>query len=203
MTAKRKPILTEEFRLSFSALYEPAADMNGLVRYSMEMLFPKERGTTQLLPLQQLYNDALATAKWGGNGPEPRTFKQAIISGDTKKQEGRKGMFMIKANASAVINNVPQKIRLLMPDRTIAKPGDIYEGCWCRALLSSYTYQAHKDGKANNPIISRGAAFNIELVQKVRDDTPFASRMTEAEQDELLMAKPIEGSEGELDDMLA
>lgn len=201
---KPQPILTEEFRLSFMALYEAQPDMNGIVRFQMEMLFPKERGATaQLGGLQAGYNEALAHAKFGAGGPTPRSFKDAIIDGNSKKQEGRHGMFMIKATANTEINGKPNRPRLLMPDRTIAKPGEIYEGCWCRAILAPYTYEARKDNKANGPIISRGAAFNILTVQKVRDDKPFASFITEAQQDELLMAKPIVGDAGELDELLS
>jgi hypothetical protein len=200
---KIRAILTPEFRLSFMSLYEPQADMNGVIRYQMEMLFPKERGGSQFKEMLEIYNEALANAKFSSGGPAPRTFKEAIIDGNSKKQGGRHGNFMLKAVASKEINGTPNKVKLLLPNRMPAGPGDIYEGCWCRAILTAFTYEARKDGKANAPIISRGANFNIITVQKVRDDKPFASRISDTEIDAMLAAAPIEGAEDDLDAMLS
>lgn len=195
MSEKPRVLLTPEFRLSFCSLFEPKPDMNKVVRYSMEMLFPKERGSAQFLEMMKLYNETLAAAKFGEKGATPRTFKEAIIDGNSKKQEGRQGMYMIKANASAEINGKPNKPRLLLPNRMPAERKDIYEGCWCRAIVNCYPYEAHQDGDPKKPVISRGAAFGILTVQKTRDDKPFASYVTDEEQDELLKAAPLEGVE--------
>jgi hypothetical protein len=136
--------------------------------------------------MQSLYNEALANASFSGAGPTPRSFKQCIIDGDGKNQGGRKNMWLIRANASSEIKGRPQKINILLPNKRPASEADVYEGCWCRAILSAYAYEARKDGKANGAIISRGAAFNILTVQKLRDDTPFSSRLTDAELDAML-----------------
>lgn len=204
MTDKKpRAILTAEFRLSFCNLFQAKANMNGIVRYEMEMLFPRSAGTAQFRDMLELYNDALASAKFSGPGPTPRSFKDAIIDGNSKKQEGRHGMWMIKANASAEINGRPNAPRVLLANRMPATSKDVYEGCWCRAILTAYPYEARKDGKANGSIINRGAAFNMMTVQKVRDDKPFAGFVTDEEQDELLRAAPIDGAEEDIDSLLA
>lgn len=200
---KARAILTPEFRLSFCNLFTPKANMNGIVRFEMEMLFPKERGSAQLKEMLELYNEAIANAKFSAGGPAPRTFKDAIIDGNSKKQEGRHGMWMIKANASAEINGKPNAPRVLLANRMSASSSDVYEGCWCRAIISSYPYEARKDGKANAAVISRGGAFNMLTVQKTRDDKPFAGYITDEEQDALLSAAPIAGAEDDLDAMLS
>ena len=198
MAGKPRAILTPEFRLSFCNLWEPKADMNGVVRFSMEMLFPKDRGGAQFKEMLDLYNEALANAQFSKGGPVPRSFKDAIIDGNSKKQEGRHGMFMIKAHSGA--EYAP---RILLPNRATATKADVYEGCWCRAIVTSYTYEARKDGKG--PVINRGAAYNMLAVQKIRDDTPFATFVTDAEQDELLMNAPVPGADesDELESLLS
>lgn len=201
--AKPRAIVTPEFRLSFSSLYKAEANMNGIVRHEMEMLFPKDRGASQLKELMDIYNEALKAGKFSGDGPTPRSFKDAIINGDSKKQEGRKGMFILKAVANPEINGKPNAPRLLLANRMPAGPGDIYEGCWCRAILSAFSYEARKDGKANLPVIARGASFNILTVQKVRDDKPFASAISDAEQDAMLAAMPIDGDDEDDLDLLS
>lgn len=199
---KPRAILTPEFRLSFCNLFLPKADMNGVVRFQMEMLFPKAAGASQFKDMKDLYDEALANAKFSGAGPAPRSFKDAIIDGNSKKQDGRHGMWMVKANASAEINGRPNAPRVLLASRMPATQKDVYEGCWCRAIISAYTYEARKDGKANAPIISRGAAYNMLTVQKVRDDKPFAGFVTEDEQDELLKASPLDGADEDINDLL-
>lgn len=200
---KPRAILTPEFRLSFCNLFLPKADMNGFVRFQMEMLFPKAAGASQFKEMKDIYDEALANAKFSGAGPAPRSFKDAIIDGNSKKQDGRHGMWMIKANASPEINNRPNAPRVLLASRMPATPNDVYEGCWCRAIISAYSYEARKDkSNANSPVISRGAAFNMMTVQKVRDDKPFAGFVTEDEQDELLKASPLDGADEDINDLL-
>ena len=194
---KVKAILTPEFRLSFCNLFEAKPNMNGLIRFEMEMLFPKDRGGAQFNEMMALYNETIANAKFSGQGPNPRQFKEAIIDGSSKKQEGRHGMYMIKANSGP---DFPP--RVLLPNRTPATSADVYEGCWCKAIVSCYAYEARKDSKANAPIISRGASFNMLTVWKQRDDEPFSTFMTEAEQDELLNSAELPEGADDLDDML-
>lgn len=200
---KPEQVLTDSFRVSFCNLYESKPDMNGFDRFLMEMLFPKSRGTQQLANMLRIYNDAVARAKFSGTGPTPRTFKQAIIDGNSKKQDGRHGMFMLKANA-----NKQYPPRLLMPNGGRAKSGDLYEGCWARALLTAYPYEAkNKQGT----VVSRGASFNMLTVQRVPcpagfTDDPFGSFVSEEDQDAVLAANPIEGAElanDDLDSLLA
>ena len=134
-TAKRRVIVTPEFRLSYNCIFKAVPNMNGLVRYEMEMLFPKERGASQFVEMKSLYDDAIANAQFSGGGIAPRPFKQAVIDGDGKNQGGRKGMWLIKANASSEIKGRAQKINVLLPNKRPASEADVYEGCWCRAIL--------------------------------------------------------------------
>ena len=186
--AKRVLIITPEFRLSFNCIFKAVPNMNGITRYEMEMLFPKSAGASQFTEMKRIYDSALLTAKFSGAGPTPRPFKDAVTDGDLKKQPGRKGMWFVKANASAEINGRPNRINILLPNKRPALEADVYEGCWCRSILSAYPYEARKDGKSNAPVISRGASFSIHTVQKLRDDKPFSSRISDAELEAMLDA---------------
>lgn len=187
--SKQAAILTPEFRLSFCNLFEAKPDMNGFVRFQMEMLFPKDRGGNQFIEMQKLYNDALATAKFSAGGPVPRTFRDAIIDGSKKKQEGRHGMFMLKANSG---KDFPPRVILQNGAQAEQNTGPkgVYEGCWCRAIVSAFPYEA-KHKEKPGVIINRGVGFNMMTVQKVRDDEPFSSIMSALEQDALLLANPL------------
>lgn len=189
MSNRIDPILTPEFRLSFCNLFEAKPDMNGFVRFQMEMLFPKDRGGNQFIDMKRIYDAQLAIAKFSAGGPAPRTFRDAIIDGSSKKQEGRHGMFMLKANSG---KDFPP--RVILQNGAQAEnntgPKGVYEGCWCRAIVSPFTYEA-KHKERPNVIINRGVGYNMLTVQKVRDDEPFSSIMSTLEQDALLAQHPL------------
>lgn len=178
-------VLTEEYRLSFNSLFKPKPNMNNVLRYEQEMLFPKERGAQQFAEMKACYDRTIATLT--EKYPTPRTFKESMISGDTKKQSGRHGMILIRAHS-----NPEYPPRLLLkngqPAQDCVGPNGIYEGCWCKSLLNCFSW-VHRDPKKNNTIVSQGASFGILTVIKQRDDDPFRTvSLSEDEQNKLIQA---------------
>lgn len=190
-------VLTPEFRLSFFDLYAAKADMNGKLGFRAELLFPKSITGPELRPMRLLHDQSIPP-EWKAGGVVPRTFNQCFIDGDLKKQEGRKGHYMLRVSSGP--DFAP---RLLIETRATAKPGDLYCGCYARAILSTFTWE-HKN--PSGAVIKRGVSFNVLTVQRTRKPAAdgsdrFGSFVTPEEQDALLDAAPLSVEEAE--DLLA
>jgi Protein of unknown function (DUF2815) len=179
-------VITPEFRLSFPVLFEATADMNGRVNFRMEMLFAIadiKANPTMFAEMKTLYNGTV-DPKWLTNKDAYRTFEKAFIKGGEKKQPERQGHLILRASAN-------QKFppRMLLANRMPATESDIYAGCYCRALLTTYRYEA-KNPKGD--VINRGVAFNIKTVQKIRDGDSFGrGHISQATEDEMLASSPL------------
>jgi hypothetical protein len=180
----QEAVLTPEFRLSFPALFVPTPDDNGVLRFRMEMLFPKTREYLLLLqPMKALYNATIPQSWATDGGCAWRTFEQALIDGNQKKQEERKNHFILRANSGP---KYPP--RLLNPNKTQASEADLYAGCYCRAILTTFSWQTKNKQGA---VINRGASFNISTVQKTRDGDPFSRSISAAAADAMLDEAPL------------
>lgn len=182
-------IVTPEFRLSFPHLFEPSPDDNGVLRFRMEMLIPKayvRDNPTCLNEMKALYNSTIPKA-WLTDGGVPfRRFEQAFIDGDTKKQEERKGHWILRANSGP---KYPPRLKKLDGGLILSDDGQMYAGCFCRSVLTAYNWTTKNKAGA---IINRGASFNISTVQKTRhpdnDGAPFSKALSGGEADRLLEA---------------
>lgn len=193
--AEKILVLSPEFRLSYANLFVAQPNMNGIVRFEMEMLFPKSAGVEQFEALEGAYNAAIEAANFSGPGPAPRTFRQALIDGDTKAQAGRHGMFLLRANSG---EDFPPSV--LIQNRQPALPADVYPGCWCKAVLQPYSFEARKDG--HGPVIGRGASFSMLTVWKQRDDEAFSKAASPEEIDAILDKADQPANAGEIDGLL-
>lgn len=195
--AKKAQVLTPEFRLSFFDLFEAkVSDMDDsgskTPRFRIEMLFPKNIPMSELQQMREVYNSELKP-EWLSGGLEYRKFNQAFINGDTKKQESRKGHWMIRATSG---QDFPP--RVLLPNRSLATKMDVYSGCYGRAILTAFNWE-HKN-KAGH-VIKRGCSFNLLTFWKTRDGQRLGGFVSEAEQDALLDTVQLPIEEGE--DLLA
>lgn len=197
----KKSVLTPEFRLSFHDLFVPsvsnieddeASTSSKTPKFRIEMLFPKTIKMSELADMKELYNGALKP-EWLTGGLEHRKFQECFINGDKKKQEGRKGSWILRATSG---EEYPP--RLLLPNRDLASKRDIYSGCYGRAILSAFSWE-HRNRKG--VVIKRGVSFNLMTFQKTRDGQRFGGGVSEAEQDALLDAAPLAVDESE--DLLA
>lgn len=190
-------VLTAEFRLSYFDLFVAKADMEGRLGFRAEMLFPKSIKMSELRDMQELFN-ATVPAEWRAAKLEYRGFQQCFINGDAKKQEGRKGHWMLRAGSGPEFQP-----RLLLEDRRVARSGDFYAGMYARAVVSAFSW-SHKN--PSGVVVKRGVSFNLLTVQRTRrpmedGSDRFGKFVSAEEQDALLDAAPLSVEEGE--DLLA
>lgn len=186
-----RAILTPEFRLSFFDLFEACANkLDKTVRFRAEMLFPKAAGGSQFRDMKSIYDEVLQPLR--ASGPEPVEFKAMVVDGDKKRQDGRKGQFIVRAYSGEDF-----KPRLLLPNGDIAGKADFYPGMFCRAVITAYPWKFQNEGV----LVKQGAGYNLLTVQKTRDGQPFGNFVSESEQDELLRSAPL--PQEEADDLLA
>lgn len=180
--------ITPAFRLSYPALFEPvntALDGSTKLKYSVTMLFPKKltyetlkaarHPAVQWMPddnCQGLYAEICKIAR-ANFGPEVdlKSLKlPKFRDGDKPKpvsgkiDDNDKGYIVLRATCN-------EKIRpdCLRQDKTrITDPGELYPGCWVRALVTIAPF-VHKVG-------GRGVTMYLTGIQKLAEDNPFSSR---------------------------
>ncbi len=198
MAAKLK-VLTPEFCLSFNDLF--VAKVNSMdddegaskkPRFGIEMLFPKSIPMSELSEMRKVY-DSEVKPSWATDGLDYRKFNQAFINGDKKKQESRKGHWILRAHSG---EEYPP--RVLLPSREIAVPRDVYSGCFGRAILTAFPWEFKNKKGA---IVKAGVSFNLLTFWKTRDGKRLGGFVSEAEQDALLDTVQLPMEEGE--DLLA
>ncbi len=190
-------VLTPEFRLSFFDLFEPKGDMEGRLGFRAEMLFPLTIKMSELADMKALH-DATVKPEWKAGGLVFRSFKECFINGNGKKQEGRKGHWMLRAGSGP---DFPP--RLLLETKQQATKRDFYPGMYARAILSAFAWE-HKN--TSGIVVKRGVSFNLMTVQRTRKPLTdgsdrFTKFISDAEQDALLDAAPLAVDESE--DLLA
>lgn len=148
--AKRNTIVTPEARIMFPSLFEPSAFESGRETYSCLLVF--EEGA-DLAPLEAAVQEALR-AKFPNGASGARN---PINYGDNKVAdwgEAFAGTRYVRASTlfkPAVVGRNRQPI---------LDPAAVYSGCYVRAAVSPYAY----DARGN-----RGVALGLEAIQFVRD----------------------------------
>jgi hypothetical protein len=200
MAKKRLAAFTPEFRLSYPNLFEPREQDDGRLKFSMDMLFDKDGfDKEEFDELKKVFNAAVPK-EWIANSYEYVTFWKMFINGDKKRdgqgnlKEELKGQYVLRASCQ---ENYPP--RLLLPSMKKATRSDIYGGCFCKALLTAYSWE-HKNKKG--AIIKRGVSFSIEDVIKTRDGDPFGGGLSASDRDEYYKKyKPVEVSDEDADEL--
>lgn len=200
MAKKRLAAFTDEFRLSFPALFQPREQDDGRLKFSMDMLFEKASfDKSEFAELKKVYNAAIPK-EWVANGYEVPSFWKMFKNGD-KKPEGaaqirdeHKGQYILRASCQ---EQFPP--RLLLPNLKKAGRADIYGGCYCKSLLTAYSWE-HKNKKG--AVIKRGVSFSIEDVIKTRDGEPFGGGLSSSDRDEYYKKfKPVEAADDDADEL--
>lgn len=194
-------VLTPEFRLSFNDLFVPkinsmdddeGGNANKKPRFGIEMLFPKSISMAELAEMRKVYDSEIKPS-WISDGLDYRKFNGAFINGDKKKQESRKGHWILRAHSG---EEYPP--RVLLANRDLAAKKDVYSGCYGRAILTAFPWE-FKNKKGS--IVKAGVSFNLLTFQKTRDGQRLGGFVSESEQDALLDAVPLSVDEAE--DLLA
>lgn len=181
----RSTYVTGAFRLSYPALFEPAeqlSDSNQKVyKYSATMLYPNAQKAAELQTAghpaaryilldncRGLYQEICKIAR-ANFGPEidVKTLKiPKFRDGNKPKVSGR----VDENEHGYIVVRTTSKDR---PDVTrgnktrITDPGEVYAGCWVRAVLTVAPF-------VNK--LSRGVTIYLIGIQKIADDSAFSSR---------------------------
>lgn len=166
-------ITISEIRMSYCNLFQPKPPMNnptGEPKYSVTLLIPKTN-TAAVQAINAAIQEAVeagVASKW--NGVRPPQPAIPIHDGDgTRPSDGMpygdecKGMWVMTASSTQAPFVVDRQVQPII-DAT-----QVYSGMWANVSISLFPY--FNAGK-------RGVGCGLNGVQKLRDDTPLASRVT-------------------------
>ncbi|HEX8873110.1 MAG TPA: ssDNA-binding protein, partial [Nitrosospira sp.] len=176
-------IITPEFRVSFPYVFEPQESLDAQgkprKRYSLVMLFPSDADLKLLK--KALYDVAVYQF-----GPDTKTWPQFRnpLKDQADKAVKFKGYQAGCLYASAVSKEKPG---LVGPDRVaICEPSQFYAGCWARATINPYFYDAK----------GKGFSFGLRNLQKTRDGEPLGNRSNPEDDFELVEVGADSGGPG-------
>lgn len=176
-------IITPIFRLSYPHLFEK--HYNELAKreqYDLTMLFDKKDKAA----MKGMYDLMTAVAKFRF-GANTKGLINPIKDGDTStdsagnllkdKNVSYAGMMVLSSWSKNQPGVVDSKNQIILDH------DEVYGGCYCRAQLNCYAYEAGAN---------RGVSFGLLHVQKVKDGEPFGTR-TRAED----AFAPVAGSDSQ------
>ena len=178
MALKEGEMITTEFRVAFSHVFEPQEPLQegGQKKYTVTMLFSEGE---DLSGMRELVRQAVIT-KWGADKSKwPSGLRMPFRDQGEKEFDG----FV----AGNVFCNATSKYPPAIVDRFnnyITSPNEFYSGCFAVALINAYAYD-----KAGN----KGVAFGLQMLQKRRDGEPLDGRQRPDE-----VFQPVEDA-GDLD----
>ena len=146
--------MTPVFRVSFPAVFQPKAPMNGqtgdAAKYSITMLFDAK---ADLVPMKNAVRAAV-TAKWGPDQAKwPKGLRMPFRKGEEKDYEGYgPGIVFVSATSKQKPGLVDQDVQ------PIIDPSEFYGGCYAKATINAFAYD-----KAGN----RGVAFGLQNIQNL------------------------------------
>lgn len=149
-------VITGKVRLSYPHLFTPkAANENAEPKYSASLIIPKSDTKT----LEKI-EKAIETAKQEGigkfGGKIPAVLKEPLRDGDAERPDDPAYADSYFLNASS--KNAPGVID--QSKRKLTSDDDIYAGCYVRASLNFYAFNASGN---------RGIAVGLNNVQKWAD----------------------------------
>lgn len=156
-------IITPEARIAFPVLFTPEKyDESSKAKYGASLLFAEG---ANLSALERAVDEAIS-AKWGQRTPK-KVRMPFLEQGDFDTEGFVPGAIFIRVTSN-------QRPGLVGPDlQPILLESDIYGGCYVRASVRPFTYEA----KGNV-----GVAFGLQNIQKLREgETIFGRIKPEAE----------------------
>lgn len=165
-------IVTPEFRVSFPHVHKPSAMKGAKPKYSVVMLFPKNKD----LSVVKLAIKAAKIEKFGPNKDEwPTGVASPVVDGDEPKYanyEGYAGNWAIKASSNE--DSKPGCVDY--PDANdIIVPSDFYPGCFARAQVFARVWE-FPEGSGRF-----GVHFILDHVQKMKEGKAFGGKKSAKE----------------------
>ena len=148
----RKKILTPEFRIAFNHLFEAKENLSGNLKYSVTMLFDKEKA--DLSEIKKIIKET-AKDRWGSK--LPKDLKSPISDGDEKDYNGFENSWYINASSDFKAGIVDAECQ------EIIDPSELYAGCYARATINAYAWE--NMGR-------KGVSVSVQNIQKIRDCEP-------------------------------
>lgn len=161
-TPSKTKVVTGKARLSYVQLFEPKADDQGKLKYSVAILIPKTDKATidKINAAVEVAKQEGKAGKWGGKLPP--NLKLPLRDGDTERDAPEyKGHYFINANSLQKPGVVDANVQPIL-DR-----GEVYSGCYGRVSLNFYPF----DSKGN-----KGVGAGLQNVQKLADGEPLSGR---------------------------
>lgn len=182
----RKTILTPFARISFPKLFKPEANMQGVLQYSCVLLFPKDFDSAgkrlglppaivaeapNALKAMKALAAEVAIEFFAGKDKIPPGIRSQDLgksSGWPFRDQGQRSGDGYEEGALFVSLSSKQKPTVL--DRNKAEIFDeslVYPGCWVRASVTAYGYNANGN---------KGISFGLGNIQKLCDDDNLTGR---------------------------
>jgi hypothetical protein len=148
-------ILTPAFTASYVRLLEPAADLSGNMKYSVSMIFDKDKTDLDII---NAAIKAAAEAKFGKK--LPKNFKNPLRDGDEERDgEEYENSWFINCSTT----RRPQITDLENDNELVTSDDDelgIYSGCVCRASVTFFGFD-----KSGNKGVGCGLN-NVQLLKR-------------------------------------
>lgn len=157
-------VVTGKVRLSYCHIFEPQQDDNGVDKYSVSLLIPKDDKET-LRKIKAAVDAAteLGKAKWGGKIPP--NLKKPLRDGDTERpdDEAYAGHYFLNAtskNRPGIAKPIGKDANGKPKFQEITDTTEVYSGCFAKVSINFYPF----DQKGN-----KGVAAGLNNVVKVQD----------------------------------
>ena len=198
---------TPAFRLSYPALFEPTVAPGGTkAKFGITLLFPKKSTAEALKAAKHPASTWILADNCAGFwqeickvaranfGPEVdlKTLKlPKFRDGDKPKESGKldeneKGYIV----ARSTTETRPDCLRGDKTRITAENSGELYPGCWVRAVLTISPFV--------HPVGGRGVTIYLAGVQKLADDLTFSSRPRVEDEFDAVAAEGQEGTGAEV-----
>ena len=180
------PITITNVRTSYLAVLKPKPPFNnplGDPKYSVTILVPKSNTAAMEAINQDIARaiEAGVISKWGGVRPPQPAI--CVHDGDGPRPsdgsafgEECRGCWVFTASSKQAPFVVDAQVQ------PIIDPTQVYSGMWANVNVTFFAY--NNAGK-------KGIGCGLNGVQKVRDDTPLASRVTAQEAFQAIPASPV------------
>jgi len=164
-------MITPLMRISFPYIFEPKANLSGVMKYSCSLLISKD-DVAGVNALQETVNKAIAKGKekvWEGKLPKFRY--DPIRDGDKELESGEKTDPVYKntlfINCSS--DTAPQVVQASASGpKPLLDTSALFAGCWVRADINAFPYK-----RAGNA----GVGWGLNNLLLVKEDTRLDGRM--------------------------
>ena len=159
-------IVTGKVRFSYANVFQPKASVEGgTPKYSVSLIIPKSDKET-IAKINKAFEETKQAAAAYFGGSVPKGLKGGLRDGDEEKDDpAYAGCYFINANSAQKPGVVDMDLN------PIIDPNEFYSGCYGRASITFYPYNAQG---------SKGIACGLNNVQKLEDGEPLGGATSAA-----------------------